>query len=414
MNDRIHTTWRDRIASELKGPTTYDDLGLSIGPDIHIESTHVQAPDPLVPHELTLKPIRYEPLVRSVTEFRMLRSLDPDIPGPGLIHVRSAEYGSDDQDAPDGVGDVNIYCPPDTGIQASRDLISRSERDAGFAGAGLLIDPLAFAHLSSDEPDNIEPVRDELIRNDSSRSVIGCVDALAMDSAGAAAPTTVAWTLLSLSAWIDHMDAGDLSPGGRMERLRILAPVGVRPIVDAAVLTVIRDLSSALIRLYSEENDGPERPVYPVLHAVSSRSGIVRSAAPADDVGNLVRGTLQAVAAASAGADILSLQPYDTHRDPTPDSVRLSAGIHRVLRHESRLDRTAHPFSGSYAFETMVRNISDLAWERFVELFRRGAPLESIRSGLLDEWLRVDRDGADHPLRVGVDKYVPELEREEP
>lgn len=425
MNDPLLHSWRERIESELREPKTYEDLGLTVGPGIHIEPIHVRAPDGSGTHDVRLEPVRYEPLVRSADEFRMLRSIDPDVAGPALVNVSSPTGALGDV----GAADFNVRLSPEAGSEAVSDLLARAVRNDSPASIGLLVDPLALACFGRDADvrrarTDAEPLRTRQLeigaRHGTPDAAIGCVDALAAEEAGAAPATMVAWTLFSLSLWLDALDPDDLYPddldpdgpapdappmSGRARRIRILAPVGNRLIVDAAVLTSIRDLSARLVRAYAAENGGPERPLPPILHAVSSRNGIVRSTAPADDAGNLVRATLQAVAASCAGAEILSLLPYDAHREPTPDTLRYSAGIHRLLRHESRLGVTALPFAGSYAFETIVRKVSDEAWSRFIELTSGG-------TGLLDDWLRSDRASGSHPVRVGLDRYVPDLEAE--
>ena len=75
---------------------------------------------------------------------------------------------------------------------------------------------------------------------------------------------------------------------------------------------------------------------------------------------NLVRVTIQALAAALGGTQSLHTNSFDEAMAlPTEHSARLALRTQQVLAHETDLTATVDPFAGSYAVEAMTDAIAE-------------------------------------------------------
>ncbi len=128
---------------------------------------------------------------------------------------------------------------------------------------------------------------------------------------------------------------------------------------------------------------------------------------------NLIRTTLQALAAVLGGTQSLHVNSYDEALSlPTEESVRLSVRVQQVLLYESGVIDTVDPLGGSYYIEWLTDMIEEKAWKYIEEVDRMGGMINAIENGYPQreiakaayEWqLRVDK--GEIPL-IGVNKFV--------
>lgn len=78
--------------------------------------------------------------------------------------------------------------------------------------------------------------------------------------------------------------------------------------------------------------------------------------------GNLIKSTTAALAAIAGGCNYLTVQP-ESDEDPGNRASRL---VSAVLREESHLARVADPTAGSYYLESLINQLTEKAWQKFV------------------------------------------------
>ncbi len=90
---------------------------------------------------------------------------------------------------------------------------------------------------------------------------------------------------------------------------------------------------------------------------------------------NLLRTTVAAFAAGVAGAEAITVVPFDSPLG-RPDTFgrRIARNTSAVLLAEAHLGRVADPAGGAYAVERLTHDIAVAAWELFVELDERADP----------------------------------------
>ncbi len=133
---------------------------------------------------------------------------------------------------------------------------------------------------------------------------------------------------------------------------------------------------------------------------------------------NLIRTTLQALAAVLGGTQSLHVNSYDEALSlPTEESVKLSVRVQQVLLYESGIIDTIDPLGGAYYIEWLTDMIEDRAWKIIDEIDRMGGMIKAIENGYPQreiaraayEWqVKVDR--GEIPI-IGVNKFVEEGEQ---
>lgn len=134
---------------------------------------------------------------------------------------------------------------------------------------------------------------------------------------------------------------------------------------------------------------------------------------------NLVRVTVQALAAVLGGTQSLHTNSYDEAIAlPTAKAARLALRTQQVLAHETDVTATVDPFGGSYAIESMTDDLEAAARELMRRVEDLGGAVAAIEHGF--QKFEIERSAYDiargvdagDRVVVGVNQYV--LDAEEP
>src|SRR2546427_145320 len=128
---------------------------------------------------------------------------------------------------------------------------------------------------------------------------------------------------------------------------------------------------------------------------------------------NVVRTTLQALAAVLGGAQSLHTNSMDeTLALPTEDSVKLALRTQQILAHESEVTNTVDPLGGAYYVESLTNRLEEGAREYFRRLDQMGGMIRAIEQGfpqreILEASLRYQGEvERKERVIVGVNEYV--------
>jgi methylmalonyl-CoA mutase len=101
-----------------------------------------------------------------------------------------------------------------------------------------------------------------------------------------------------------------------------------------------------------------------------------------DPHGNIVRGTIAALAAAIGGADSIIVLPYSAALGlPDAHARRIARNTQTILIEESNLYRVADPAAGSGAIEALTDELCAKAWVLFQDIERDGGVAEALVKG---------------------------------
>lgn len=97
---------------------------------------------------------------------------------------------------------------------------------------------------------------------------------------------------------------------------------------------------------------------------------------------NLLRSQTEAMSAALAGVESLTVTPFDTpYKTPDDFSERIARNQQFLLKEESHLDKVADPAGGSYYVETLTVSLAREAWKLFLDVEEKGGFFACINSG---------------------------------
>ena len=105
-----------------------------------------------------------------------------------------------------------------------------------------------------------------------------------------------------------------------------------------------------------------------------------------DPHGNIVRGTIAALAAAVGGADAVTVLPFSAALGiPDAFARRIARNTQTILVEELNLHRVADAAAGSGAIEYLTGQLCEKAWSLFQEIERAGGSAKALEAGLIQK-----------------------------
>ena len=130
-------------------------------------------------------------------------------------------------------------------------------------------------------------------------------------------------------------------------------------------------------------------------HAVTSAAMMTRR----DPFTNLVRTTVAGFAAAVAGAQAITVLPFDHALGRGDDLARrIARNTQSVLHDEVSLARVADPGGGSWYVESLTEQLAEAAWDAFTALERVGGATDL---GAVSALVATSRDRRDQVIAAG-------------
>lgn len=153
--------------------------------------------------------------------------------------------------------------------------------------------------------------------------------------------------------------------------------------LSIAKIRALRTLWTRVLEACSVE------PMPTTVHAETS----YRMLTARDAETNLLRNTIAAFAAATGGADTISVLPH-TIACGLPDAFarRLARNTQLLLADESHLDFVSDPTSGAGGIETLTEALCAEAWEEFRRIEAEGGTLRSLGAGHIQKRILESRN----------------------
>ena len=188
-------------------------------------------------------------------------------------------------------------------------------------------------------------------------------------------------------------------------RLSFFFGVGMNFFMEIAMLRAARFLWHELISPFN-----PQNPRSSMLRTHVQTSGW--SLTEQDPYNNIIRTTLEALAAALGGTQSLHTNSFDEAVGlPTDFSARISRNTQIILQEESQICHVADPLGGSYYIEALTGEVINSARKVIEEVENLGGMTKAILSGMPK--MRIEESAARRQARidqgkdviVGVNKY---------
>ncbi len=235
-----------------------------------------------------------------------------------------------------------------------------------------------------------------------------------MQEAGATAAQELAFTLADGIEYVRAARSRALDIDEFAPRLSFFFAIGMNFFMEIAKLRAARLLWARLMKPFE-----PKNPISLSLRTHCQTSGV--SLTEQDPYNNIVRTTIEAMAAVFGGTQSLHTNAFDEALAlPSAASSRIARNTQLVIRDETGIPKVVDPLGGSYYLESLTASLADAAWALIEEVEALGGMTKAVEFGMpklrIEEAaaLRQARIDRGEEIIVGVNKYQPsETERVE-
>jgi methylmalonyl-CoA mutase len=219
-----------------------------------------------------------------------------------------------------------------------------------------------------------------------------------MHEAGATAVQELAYTLADGMEYVrcaiaDGLDVDDFAP-----RLSFFFGIGMNLFMEVAKLRAARTLWHRIMTNLGAKKDESKR-----LRTHCQTSGV--SLTEQDPYNNIVRTTIEALAAVLGGTQSLHTNSFDEAIAlPTDFSARIARNTQLILAEESGVTAVADPFGGSFYVEKLTRELEEKAWALIEEVEAHGGMTKAVAEGLPKH--RIEEAAAARAAKVDTGETV--------
>jgi methylmalonyl-CoA mutase len=226
-----------------------------------------------------------------------------------------------------------------------------------------------------------------------------------MQEAGANQALEMAFTLADGAEYVKTAVAKGLDVDDFAGRLSFFWAVGMNFYLEIAKMRAARMLWCRIMKGF-----GAKKPKSLMLRTHSQTSGW--SLTEQDPYNNVVRTTIEAMAAVFGGTQSLHTNSFDEAIAlPTETSSRIARNTQLIIQEETHITSVVDPWAGSYLMESLTQEMADKAWAIIEEVQAMGGMTQAVDSGWAK--LKIEASAAEKQARidsgrdviVGVNKY---------
>jgi methylmalonyl-CoA mutase len=231
-----------------------------------------------------------------------------------------------------------------------------------------------------------------------------------MQEAGANQALELALTLADGEEYVKAAVARGLDVDAFAGRLSFFWAIGMNFYLEIAKMRAARLLWTRIMKGF-----GAKQPKSLMLRTHCQTSGW--SLTEQDPYNNIVRTTVEAMAAVFGGTQSLHTNSFDEAIAlPTEFSARIARNTQLIIQEETHITSVVDPWAGSYMMESLTQGMADTAWVLIEEVRGIGGMTKAVQSGWAK--LKIEASAAQKQARidsgqdviVGVNKYRLEQE----
>jgi methylmalonyl-CoA mutase len=219
-----------------------------------------------------------------------------------------------------------------------------------------------------------------------------------MQEAGANQALELAFTLADGQEYVKTAMARGLDVDAFAGRLSFFWAIGMNFYLEIAKLRAARLLWARIMTRVGARN-----PKSLMLRTHCQTSGW--SLAEQDPYNNIVRTTVEAMAAVFGGTQSLHTNSFDEAIAlPTETSARIARNTQLILQEETHITHVVDPWAGSYMMESLTQEMADKAWAIIEEVEAMGGMTQAVGSGWAK--LKIEASAAEKQARIDAGKDV--------
>ncbi|WP_332815304.1 methylmalonyl-CoA mutase [Ramlibacter sp.] len=233
-----------------------------------------------------------------------------------------------------------------------------------------------------------------------------------MQEAGANQALELAFTLADGKEYVKTAMAKGLDVDAFAGRLSFFWAIGMNFYLEIAKMRAARLLWCRIMKGFGAKNP---RSLMLRTHCQTSGWSLTEQ----DPYNNVVRTTIEAMAAVFGGTQSLHTNSFDEAIAlPSEFSSRIARNTQLIIQEESHVTDVIDPWAGSYMMEKLTQDMADAAWAIIEEVEAMGGMTRAVDSGWAK--LKIEAAAAEKQARidsgkdviVGVNKY--RLPKEDP
>lgn len=214
------------------------------------------------------------------------------------------------------------------------------------------------------------------------------VNALTLNNAGAYISQELGYALAWGNEYMEQLSDAGIPAGFVAKRLKFNFGISSNYFMEIAKFRAARMLWANIVSMYKPEslsdceNRGSNGECLCAgrmqIHAETSSYNLTLFDAHV----NLLRTQTEAMSAALAGVNSMTVTPFDkAYQTPDEFSERMARNQQLLLKEESHFDKVVDPAAGSYYIENLTVAIAQQAWEIFLKVQEEGGFYAAIKAG---------------------------------
>jgi methylmalonyl-CoA mutase len=201
------------------------------------------------------------------------------------------------------------------------------------------------------------------------------VDSVLFNNSGAYIFQELGYALAWGAEWLTLLTEVGVAADEVANRIKFNMGISSNYFMELAKFRAARMLWAQIVDQYKPADKGACKMM---AHAITSRFNQTIFDAHV----NLLRSQTEAMSAALAGVDSITVTPFDTpYKTPDEFSERIARNQQLLLKEESHLDKVVDPAGGSYYVETLTVSLAQEAWKLFLEVEEKGGFVAAVNAG---------------------------------
>lgn len=278
--------------------------------------------------------------------------------------------------------EINLNCCPGKAAALAQALVNylKANNSSDIFNGSICFDPLrrSLHHGASTDGDIAAQAKAiiSIVKEIPNLRVIA-IDSVMFNNAGAYIYQELGYAIAWGAEWLTTLTDSGLNADEIANRIKFNMGVSSNYFMEIAKFRAARMLWAQIVKQY---NPSDEKSCKMHIHAETSKFNQTIYDAHV----NLLRSQTEAMSAALAGVDSITVVPFDTpYKTPDTFSERIARNQQFLLKEESHLDKVVDPAGGSYYVETLTVSLAKQAWELFLKIQEDGGFFKLVESGAI-------------------------------
>ena len=205
------------------------------------------------------------------------------------------------------------------------------------------------------------------------------VNSAALGNSGAFIVQELGYAMAWGAEYMKQFVSAGVAPAQAAKRIKFNMAVSENYFMEIAKFRAARYLWSQVVEKFAPKDKDAAKMC---IHANTSFYNMTLF----DSYVNLLRSQTEAMSAAIAGVDSITVTPFDApYATPDEFSERIARNQQLLLKEECHFDKVVDPSAGSYYIEVLTDSLAAEAWKIFLKVEEEGGFLAAVKAGTVQD-----------------------------